>query len=452
MIQLDKSKGKLYLQIYESIKEDILSGALAQECALPAIRNFAKELGVGVNTVNAAYQNLVADGYIYSVQGSGYYVESLDNVKDAGAEYIEAEDRNYHYDFSYNGIPSKTFPWAQWRKYVSEAILKVEDIDGDSGACKDADMILKRSICRYVKHFRGIDAEPERVVVCAGTLHALDRIKGLLSDFSNGITFLDPCPPSFRNIFRKSSIQIRSLDLETQHVDKQNICDTVTNILFYYTEHYVMERTGFDKNIRFIHEWIESINGYLIQYDKGLTGMIPVTREEQEHMIYIGSFEEIMPQEIKIAYIILPPKLVGRYKRIYERQEQIFPLSYQIALSNFMDDVHLFNMLRKNTYRSKQRKEEFIEIAKKYLGENMEVIDKYAYLAPGLVVSLKGAGDQKQIIKKLKDNSIRIIGAKDYWYSKSNKCGENIYIFKYMNLAKKDLVKVMETMATCLAE
>lgn len=68
----------LYKQLYNQIREHILSGKLPADIRLPSVRDMAIELSASRNTVEGAYQELCAEGYIYSKQRSGYFVSALD--------------------------------------------------------------------------------------------------------------------------------------------------------------------------------------------------------------------------------------------------------------------------------------------------------------------------------------------------------------------------------------
>ena len=77
---LDKTAGvSLYEQLYRRVKEDILSGRLAAGEKLPSKRALAAHLEVSVITVKNAYEQLAAEGYIYTVEKKGYYVSPLES-------------------------------------------------------------------------------------------------------------------------------------------------------------------------------------------------------------------------------------------------------------------------------------------------------------------------------------------------------------------------------------
>src|SRR4051812_39248738 len=67
----------LYRQLYRQMREHVLSGKLPADSRLPSVRELANELSTSRNTVEGAYQELLAEGYIYSRQRSGYFVSVL---------------------------------------------------------------------------------------------------------------------------------------------------------------------------------------------------------------------------------------------------------------------------------------------------------------------------------------------------------------------------------------
>ncbi len=91
-IIIDNRRGvPIYEQIYEQIKGEIISGALAPDMALPSIRNLAKDLRISVITTNRAYEELERDGFIYTTPGKGCFVSgtNIELVREATLTKIE---------------------------------------------------------------------------------------------------------------------------------------------------------------------------------------------------------------------------------------------------------------------------------------------------------------------------------------------------------------------------
>lgn len=182
MIYLDKRANKpLYEQLYEDLREDIIQGTLKKNTALSSVRVMAKELQVSRNTIDRAYQQLLAEGYIRSIPGSGYYIEDISNEyfnqyniqqkKQTPSSANKFKER-LSYDFEYSSIDSDMFPWEKWRKYMQNAILEEASYSAIPYEINKGSEALRRSLCRYLEAKRGVKCKPEQVIICAGTQFA----------------------------------------------------------------------------------------------------------------------------------------------------------------------------------------------------------------------------------------------------------------------------------------
>ena len=164
--ELDKSNSEpLYVQIYTRIKEDIEAGAIKADEKLPSKRNFAQNLGVSVITVENAYNQLAAEGYIRSVPQKGYFAEKL------GANFAvekSAEQSRLSAVSQSSDDENKLFPFTIWAKLMREelsnnqvSLLKKPSFEGVYE--------LRAAISRHLKQFRNITASPEQIIIGAGS-------------------------------------------------------------------------------------------------------------------------------------------------------------------------------------------------------------------------------------------------------------------------------------------
>lgn len=72
-----KEKTPIFRQLYEFFKQAIMRGNLPHNEALPSIRQLAQQLAIGINTVIKAYEQLVAEGYLYNKPQQGYFVDRV---------------------------------------------------------------------------------------------------------------------------------------------------------------------------------------------------------------------------------------------------------------------------------------------------------------------------------------------------------------------------------------
>ena len=82
----NSDKEFLYIQLYEAIRDDILSGAMSAGEKLPSLRSLSSELGISVTTTGQAYDQLLVEGYIFSKPQSGYYVAQVNSGKDSPSD------------------------------------------------------------------------------------------------------------------------------------------------------------------------------------------------------------------------------------------------------------------------------------------------------------------------------------------------------------------------------
>ncbi len=87
----NKSGSPIYDQIYTQIKEQIISGALKDDQALPSIRNLAKDLRISVITTKRAYDELEKEGFIYTVAAKGCFVapKNVELLREENLKAIE---------------------------------------------------------------------------------------------------------------------------------------------------------------------------------------------------------------------------------------------------------------------------------------------------------------------------------------------------------------------------
>ena len=116
----------LYQQLYTFIKNDILEGHLTADEKLPSKRTFAKNLGISIITIENAYAQLMAEGYIYSLPKKGFYVSPINNktplipAKMIHKPSIKKE--SYWCDFSSNQTPAHLFPFTTWSKLMKDVL------------------------------------------------------------------------------------------------------------------------------------------------------------------------------------------------------------------------------------------------------------------------------------------------------------------------------------------
>ncbi|MDR1693463.1 MAG: GntR family transcriptional regulator, partial [Oscillospiraceae bacterium] len=171
---LDRNDPKpLYEQIYRNIREDIENGALRTGTALPSRREMASQCGVSVNTVENAYAQLVAEGFIGAEPKIGYFVEPMgrSRLNTFPEEYTPISPEpsiigdNSIYDCRFGRIDESAFPHRLWRRCLQGALEKPGALQrGDP----QGELLLRQALCGYLHRQRGVVCDPSRVVIGPG--------------------------------------------------------------------------------------------------------------------------------------------------------------------------------------------------------------------------------------------------------------------------------------------
>uniref|UniRef100_UPI0036D290D6 GntR family transcriptional regulator n=1 Tax=Flavobacterium myungsuense TaxID=651823 RepID=UPI0036D290D6 len=123
-----ESEIPLYEQLYNFIKKEIMEGRITYGSKLPSKRKLADFLKISQNTIEQAYDQLVAEGYIEAKPRKGYFVlasEDLEYVQPARTiQEYQIEKKQIRYDFHPSWIDTEHFPFAKWRKYAKDIITK----------------------------------------------------------------------------------------------------------------------------------------------------------------------------------------------------------------------------------------------------------------------------------------------------------------------------------------
>ena len=184
MYNYDLSGKNKYYTLYSLIRDDILRGKIKCGEKLPSKRVFAAELGVSVVTVQLAYDQLLAEGYVRSKERSGFFAERVANgLKGRQPSAVKAEEKGegdkFAIDLVHGNTPPDMFPFSVWARLMRSVLADCGEHLLERVAC-DGDEQLKRAVAAYLYRSRGIDVDPRYIVVGAGAEHLYGVIVQLL--------------------------------------------------------------------------------------------------------------------------------------------------------------------------------------------------------------------------------------------------------------------------------
>ncbi|WP_019553416.1 MocR-like pyridoxine biosynthesis transcription factor PdxR [Propionispira raffinosivorans] len=385
-VLVSTSKKPLYQQLYQQIRDKILSGELREQAKLPSCRYLATELHVSRNTVDTAYQQLFSEGYIIGKSRSGYYVETIHNTKySVSTEVIPDSTTNeLHlgrmlYDFRYGNLSQQSFPFAQWQqltncclKQYKEPFLNYGDLRGEPG--------LRRELTKYLHEYRDVRCTPDQILITSGTTQCLMFICQLLKDEIDTIAMEDPGFSAAHSAFTNRGFHVPLVPVNYHGLNVKALRNTTANAVYVTPSHqFPTGRTmSIARRLQLI-DWAYERNALIIEDDynchlrydvkpaPALQGLAP------DKVIYIGSFSKILSPSLRIAYMVLPKNLALSLQQKNESFSCSVPFIIQKPLELFLQENLFESHLRKILRQFKKKRDILLRALQKHFGETITV-------------------------------------------------------------------------------
>lgn len=165
----------LYIHLYKCIKNDILQGVLHAGEKLPSKRSLAQNLNISIITIENAYAQLIAEGYVYSIPKKGFYVNDIRTLHKKDEPILSTENvelssgkSDYFADFTSNQTSSEHFPFSIWAKLTRELLTNNQPDLLTNPPCGGI-LPLRQAIAKHLKDFRNMTVAPEQIIIGAGT-------------------------------------------------------------------------------------------------------------------------------------------------------------------------------------------------------------------------------------------------------------------------------------------
>ena len=460
----NNKKVPLYEQLYNQMRSAIVSGEWETDRKLEPIRILADRLGVSRNTVNRAYQQLLMEGYVRAIQGSGYYVEPLSPVwqqqelpGSKNKRKIKKTCRT-KYDFSYDKFDSDAFPWSKWRHYLSQAIT--ENSYSETIAYEDCkgSQALRESICGYIRETRGVICSPEQIVLCPGTQYGMEMVMNILPGENYKVAFEEPGYDGMRQVFLNHRCRLEPIRMTEQGLDVNQLEKTDCDLLYTCPSHQfpLGVTVPLAKRIQIL-QWCHRKDIYVIENDydnEFLNGesMIPPMQalDKHEHVIYISTLTKILSPEVRCAFIVLPKALVRSFDRQYSHYYSFFTAFEQRALTAFINDGNLERQMRRMQIFNRRKRDVMLEIMKERLPGLAECSENYAG-GSHMIVRIKSVLTQEELLSLLEEQGIRIYGTEQYWMDPA-KADARMYLVGFNSIPIDKIEQAANALVQALKE
>ena len=367
------AKTPMYEQLYQYFAGGIRTGRLGRGERLPSKRALCAHLGVSRSTVETAYGLLVAEGYVCAKPQSGYYVSddlsfdaapALCGAPEAGvlAAIPETPEETPEFDFSTAAVDTSLFPYASWAKLNKEIVYGAPELlqRGD----RQGDAALRRALCAFLSEYRGVRCAPEQIVVGAG----MEYLSGLLLQlFPRDAVFAaeDPGYAAFYHTLRAHGRPVLLLPLDADGLDPHALEASDASIAYTTPSHQfplgVTMPAG--RRSRLLRWAAAAPERYLIEDDydsefRYASRPVPAMQgiDSAGRVVYVGTFSRSLAPSIRVAYMVLPPILLERYRALSGYRLSTVSRYEQAVLARFLSEGLYARYLRRigNLYRRRR--------------------------------------------------------------------------------------------------
>lgn len=440
----------LYRQLYEQLRGAILDGRLVAGTRVPSSRAMAGQLGVARNTVLAAVEQLAAEGFLETQQGSGTVVSSqLSAELTSAASKRTSGKRPVHSlsaagmrlaDISRSseggeipkpflpGIPDiGAFPTTIWARLLRRETQRLQPEDLVYGWTAGHPR-LREVLCAHLREMRGIQAEPEQIIITSSAQAALDLLARALVGPGDAVWLEEPGYLGARAAFSGAGAELvpvpvddHGLNPNGKHVPPRAIYVTPSH---QYPTGRLMPLA---RRLELL-EAAECHGAYVIEddYDSefqfqgrpvaALQGLDPEGR-----VLYVGTFSKILQPGLRVGYAVVPSALAEPFSRIQRNTGHIATVAIQLALAAFIEEGHLRAHVRRVCALYEERQKILADGLASYFG-GILIAEKPAG-GMQLIAGLPDGLSDAKIIKKLANHNIQARAVSSFYLGKAQQQG-----------------------------
>jgi len=401
-IPLSRGRDPLFRQVYQGLRDQVLSGALPAGSKLPSTRTISDQLGISRTVAVLAYEQLLAEGYATGRGGSGTYVatagfspralsheqspklrlsrfgESAAGASDRVKAYQHRKKR-LPYNFVYGRSDLETFPFEMWRRTLLRCARKtpVSGLDYGPSAGSPA---LREAICVHLRRSRAVVCEPSQVIITSGSHQALDIICRVLIGPGDSVALENPSYEGIAEVLRASRARVFPVSVDGEGLDPKRL-PRGARLVFVTPSHQFP--TGvilpLARRVELLR-WAARHNAVVVEDDydgefryeghplESLQGL-----DREGRVIYVGTFSRTVFSSLRIGYLIAPKQLVEVFtaaKWLCDRQSATLE---QEALAEFITRGTYERYLRRVRRRNASRRQALLEAIDAHLGDRVEV-------------------------------------------------------------------------------
>ena len=374
-----RGKESKYRFLYNAIRSDILAKKLLPGERLPSKRALAEHLGLSLSTVGSAYAALLDEGYLEVKARSGFFVSALaipesGSVTPAATADFQSADENTTSapatSETESAVPhaslgdlSADFPFTPFSHIVRDVLLRFPN---ELLARPENQGVLhfRAAISAYLLRYRGMQAEPAQIVIGSGT----EYLYGLVAQLLPRAALYGIEAQSYEKIRLVYSAYARPyelLPLDAYGVSAEGLAASRASLL--HVTPYQSYPSGVTANAakRFEYlRWAKERGAFLVEDDYASEFSLQkkpletiYAMDSNDSVIYLNTFTKTLAPSMRVAYMVLPKRLLESYRERLGFYACTVPALDQYVLAEYMNRGYLerrLNQIRRKLRLAKQ--------------------------------------------------------------------------------------------------
>lgn len=450
----------IYLEIYDHLKTMILSDVLKQDDRLPSKRKLASHFLVSQMTIHKAYQELIDEGYVYTIEKKGYYVSkkvtlSIESNAYKNVDIDDMKQIKYPYDFNTSYVDTTYFPHQVWAKLSREVLAEHKKT-----MLNDIDYLglydLRVEIAKHLDMYRGMNIHQNQIIIGSSSTQLLNLLIELLGrDKIYGIE--DPTYPKIFHLFKTLDIKTNLISLDEFGLSYQMLEASNTDVVHIVSSHQYP--TGItmpiQRRVELLNWSYKESNRYIIEDDydsefKYQGRPIPALQglDKGEKVIYMNTFSKSLAPSFRVAYLVLPVHLMKRFNKVMQYHRCTVPNVEQYILYKFMSEEHFARHLHKMMKVYREKLDLILELTSRY--EKIHIKNYESGLH--FILSFKSKNSEKYVVDQLNKKGVHVYGMSLFEHKKYNKNNTIDLVIGYSGLSKDQISKGYRLLLEIISE
>ncbi len=445
---LKKSPGvPLYEALYRCIRSDILSGALPPGAKLPSKRALALNLEVSKITVETAYSQLLAEGYIRSREKVGFFVEAVERHAVPKTMPVTSAPVESAPQLDLTGSAPRQFPFPVWSKLLREVMLDYgEDLllqSPNTGILE-----LRQAIAEHLYAFRGMRVDENCILIGAGTDFLYNLLIQLLGR-DKCYAVEEPGYGKIRRIYAAAGATCVSAPLDDQGVCPSGLKNA--QVLHCSPSHHFPLGlvTPVGRRLELLR-WAEERGGWIIEddYDSEFrfdAHPMPAMQslDHNGRVIYMNTFSKSLAPSIRISYMVLPRPLMEKFHKELGFYSSTVPSFEQHTLARFLSRGHFEKHINRQRRSYRGLRNRVIQVL-----ENCPLADKFTIEErdAGLhfLLRIDTELSDEALTARCAEALIRVYPLSYYYHSPVPRSGRHCLVINYAGLSPEDVESLEE--------